>query len=428
MGLGKTLQAITLMLAKAAEGPSLVVAPTSVCSNWLNEINRFAPSLNCEVFGGGKRSESFKRLGPGHVLVVSYGLLQSEQREFRKVKWRIAVLDEAQAIKNSHAKRSQAARGIDADFRIVTTGTPVENNLAELWSIFDFIIPGLLGSYENFRRRFEVLIDNDNNQEASRHLKSIVSPFLLRRCKDQVLNELPPKSDIDYPIEMSAQEAEFYDKLRRRILADLETHQENDGQKHIRVLTGITKLRLAVDHPSLVEGGDGIPGAKLEAFLELLKGVLENGHKVLVFSQFVRFLGVVREALNANHIDYLYLDGAMSARERKTAVDGFQSGAVPVFLISLKAGGLGLNLTQADYVIHLDSWWNPAVENQASDRAYRLGQDKPVTIYHLQTRNTIEDRIKMLHQRKRDLADKLLSDSDTIETVPLEELLKLLRD
>lgn len=428
MGLGKTLQAISLMLARSHEGPCLVVAPTSVCANWINELQRFAPSLECSVFGTGNRSQTFKRLKAGQVLVTSYGLLQSENASFRKVHWRVAVLDEAQAIKNSHAKRSKAALAINADFRIVTTGTPVENNLTELWSIFNFILPGLLGSKESFQKRFAAPIEHDENHDAAQHLRNIVSPFLLRRRKDQVLAELPPKEDIDYPVELSADEKDFYNNLRLSILHDLDAHQESDNQRHIRVLAGITKLRLAVDHPSLVDGGANLPGSKLEAFMTLLRQVLANGHKVLVFSQFVKFLSIVSTTLDNAGISYEYLDGGQSTRERTAAVKNFQAGNVPVFLISLKAGGLGLNLTQADYVIHLDSWWNPAVENQASDRAHRLGQDKKVTIYHLQTAHTIEDKIKALHQRKRDLADQLLSESDTIKTKSLEELLRLLRE
>ncbi len=428
MGLGKTLQAISLLLACANEGPCLVVAPTSVCANWISELQRFAPSLKATVFGAGNRAQTFKQLKAGQILVTSYGLLQSENAAFRKVHWRVAILDEAQAIKNSHAKRSKAALEINADFRIVTTGTPVENNLTELWSIFNFILPGLLGSRENFQRRFAAPIEHDENQEAAQHLKSIVSPFLLRRRKDQVLSDLPPKEDIDYPVELSTEEKDFYNQLRISILHDLETRQESDNQRHIRVLAGITKLRLAVDHPSLVDGGANLPGSKLEAFMSLLRQVLENNHKVLVFSQFVKFLSIVATTLDKAGISYEYLDGGQSPKERTAAVKNFQEGNVPVFLISLKAGGLGLNLTQADYVIHLDSWWNPAVENQASDRAHRLGQDKKVTIYHLQTAHTIEDKIRALHQRKRDLADQLLAESDTIKTKSLEELLQLLRE
>lgn len=428
MGLGKTVQAIAMILSKSADGPSLIVAPTSVCANWLAEFHKFAPMLECQVFGPGDRAQAFSKLGPKHVMITSYGLLQSEQKAFGKIQWRVAVLDEAQAIKNAHAKRSQAALEIHADFRIVTTGTPVENNLSELWSIFNFIIPGLLGSRENFQHRFAAPIEHENDSEVAKNLRGIVSPFLLRRRKDQVLHDLPPKEEIDYPVELNADERAFYDKLRMEILRDLESHEENEGQRHIRVLAGITKLRLAVDHPRLVSGGENISGAKLDAFLELLKRILSNGHKVLVFSQFVKFLEIVRETLDAEDIKYEYLDGQRTPKERTASVENFQNGDVPVFLISLKAGGLGLNLTQADYVIHLDSWWNPAVENQASDRAYRLGQEKKVTIYHLQTVNTIEDKIKALHKRKRDLADEMLTDAATPDKIPLEELLQLLRE
>lgn len=432
MGLGKTVQAIALILSKASEGPSLVVAPTSVCANWQAEFGKFAPSLVCEVFGPGDRSQSFQKLGPGHVLIASYGLLQSEQASFRKVQWRVAVLDEAQAIKNSHAKRSQAALEIHADFRVVTTGTPVENNLNELWSIFNFIIPGLLGTREGFQKRFATTIENERKPEVMKelmeNLRGIVSPFLLRRRKDQVLNDLPPKEEIDYPVELSPQERAFYDDLRKKIVQELNAvEKQKKSLSKLDVLSGITRLRLAVDHPRLVAGGEGLAGSKLEAFMELLQRILENGHKVLVFSQFVKFLEIVRETLEAQRIPYEYLDGARNAKERAASVENFQNGEVPVFLISLRAGGVGLNLTQADYVIHLDSWWNPAVENQASDRAYRLGQSKKVTIYHLHTVNTIEDEIKRLHEKKTELADNLLANADTIETVPMEALLQYLR-
>ncbi len=426
MGLGKTLQAITLILSRAAEGPALVVAPTSLCNNWKNEFQSYAPTIKAEIFGPGDRAESFKRMKAGHVMITSYGLLQSELEAFKKIQWRVAVLDEAQAIKNSHAKRSQAALEINAQFRIVTTGTPVENNLNELWSIFNFTVPGLLGSSESFQRRFA----QDKDEMATNHLKDIVSPFLLRRLKSQVLAELPPKEEIDYFIELSPEERKFYDDLRHQILSDLDAGAESSViQRHSEVLKGITRLRLAVDHPSLVEGGTNLPGSKLEAFLELTKSVLANGHKILVFSQFVKFLSVVQEAFRKNEIGYQYLDGSMTAKERESAVKAFRNGESPVFLISLQAGGLGLNLTEADYVIHLDSWWNPAVENQASDRAHRLGQNKKVTVYHLRTVNTIEDKIRELHKKKLDLADKLLGGNDTIEdNTSMEELLRLLRE
>lgn len=429
MGLGKTLQAIALLLSKAAEGPSLVIAPTSVCSNWQREIARFAPSLKVTLIGNNStdRKEILGRMKANCVLICSYGLLQSEIKAFEKIEWRIAVLDEAQAIKNYHAKRSQAALHINAQFRLVTTGTPVENNLNELWTIFRFINPGLLGRREAFQRNFGIPIEREDNKEASQHLNSLIKPFLLRRTKDQVLTELPPKTEIDLKIELSPEERDFYEALRREILTVLETDEDNDGGMRMRVLSGIGKLRLATCHPSLVGGGN-IPGSKLDAFVELIQELLQNGHKTLVFSQLVKFLDVVRASLDALNIRYQYLDGTMPTRDRDAAVEGFQRGDTSVFLISLRAGGLGLNLTQADYVIHLDSWWNPAVENQASDRAHRLGQTKPVTIYRLLTQNTIEDKVQELHQWKRNLANSLLEGNDTVEAITTADLIRLLRD
>lgn len=428
MGLGKTIQAIAFILSKAAEGPALVIAPTSVCANWQAEFAKFAPDLQVVTLGSTERRETLAGMGPHSVLVTSYGLLQSENEEFARINWRVAVLDEAQAIKNCHAKRSRAALNINADFRLVTTGTPVENNLNELWSVFQFINPGLLGSRELFQQRFAIPIEREENREASQRLSKLIKPFLLRRRKDQVLLELPPKTDINHIVELSPEERQFYDTLRREILAELEGHRDGEGQMRIRVLAGITKLRLATCHPRLAGAGPEVPAAKLETFLELLEELLDGGHKTLVFSQFVKFLGIIREALDERQIPYLYLDGSLSAKERSAGVRAFQNGSCPVFLISLKAGGVGLNLTKADYVIHLDSWWNPAVENQASDRAHRIGQNKPVTIYHLLTRNTIEDKIQNLHQWKRDLADQILSGNDKISSISVEELLQLLAE
>ena len=428
MGLGKTIQAITLILSKTSEGPSLIIAPTSVCANWQHEFQKFAPSLRVVTLGNGDRKETLASLGPNSVLISSYGLLQSENEQFGNINWRIAVLDEAQAIKNYHAKRSQAAMNIKAKFRLVTTGTPVENNLNELWAVFRFINPGLLGPRELFQRRFGIPIEREDNREAMQRLNNLIKPFLLRRRKDQVLKELPPKTNIDFTVELSKLEREFYDSLRQGILADLEHRDDPTGRLRIRVLAGITKLRLATCHPRLAAPGSTLPGAKLEAFLELLTEILDGGHKTLVFSQFVKFLSIVRASLDERGIEYQYLDGSLSTKERTAAVKNFQGGNCPVFLISLKAGGLGLNLTQADYVIHLDSWWNPAVENQASDRAHRLGQNKPVTIYHLLTKNTIEDKIQNLHQWKRDLADQILSGNDKLTSFSVQDLIKLLAD
>lgn len=426
MGLGKTIQAIALILSKTHEGPSLVVAPTSVCGNWLSEINRFAPSLKATVFGGLRRRDIFPELGPGTVLITSYGLMQSDADIFMKKEWRIAVLDEAQAIKNHNAKRSRAAVRLNAKFRMVTTGTPMENNLNELWSIFNFINPGLLNSHERFQDNFAVPIEKNGDSVALLRLTSIIKPFILRRLKKQVLTDLPPKTEIHLHVTLSIEERSFYESLRLHLLDEINGNPGDPSALRMRVIAAITKLRLAACNTRLIMPTSDIPSSKTAIFTELLDDLIGGGHKVLVFSQFVKHLAIIRPILDEKGILYQYLDGSTPVDERKRAVDDFQDGKGDAFLISLKAGGLGLNLTAADYVIHLDPWWNPAVEDQASDRAYRIGQDKPVTIYRLITQNTIEDKILELHQSKRDLADNLLAGTDTVTAISPEELLKLI--
>lgn len=429
MGLGKTIQAIAFILAKTAEGPALVIAPTSVCMNWRLEIERFAPSLEVILFGPGDRQEVLDNMGPGKVMISSYGLLQSEEKTVGKVHWRIAVLDEAQAIKNFNAKRSQAALKIDADFRLATTGTPIENNLDELWSIFHFINPGLLGSRRHFQRRFATPVEREGSQAASSQLNALISPFLLRRTKAQVLRALPAKTEISLPVELSEEERAFYEALRRDLVSELnELRRQNPAQLRFHVLGAITKLRLAVCDTRLVRADSTLASSKQMAFAELLDELLKNGHKVLVFSQFVRHLELIRPILEERGVGYHYLDGSTPTKERAAAVAAFQNGEHDVFLISLRAGGLGLNLTAANYVIHLDPWWNPAVENQASDRAHRLGQTKPVTIYRLVSQNTIETNILDLHQKKRRLAEQLLAEHDTPSAISADELLKLISE
>ena len=428
MGLGKTLQALAIMLQRAPGGPTLVVAPTSVCMNWVSEANRFAPTLNITVLGSGNREQLVGKLGGMDVLVASYGLLYQEAELLASVPWRTIVLDEAQAIKNVAAKRSQAAMNLQGAFRLITTGTPIENHLGEFWTLFNFINPGLLGSQQRFNERFAIPIERNNDREARKRLKKLIQPFILRRTKAQVLEELPPRTEVLLQVEMSAEEAAFYEALRRQALEKLERDDSPVGQKHLKILVEIMKLRRACCHPRLVAPETSISGSKLELFGEVVSELLENRHKALVFSQFVGHLKLLREYLDARKMDYRYLDGSTPPRERKRQVDAFQAGHGDLFLISLKAGGLGLNLTAADYVIHMDPWWNPAVEDQASDRAHRIGQQRPVTVYRLVTRNTIEEKIVKLHQEKRDLASSLLDGSDMTGKMSVEELLKLIRE
>jgi SNF2 family DNA or RNA helicase len=428
MGLGKTIQALAVILDRAAGGPTLVVAPTSVCMNWISEANRFAPTLNVALFGGNGREALVKGLKSFDVLVTSYGLLLQEAKLLASMDWRTIILDEAQAIKNITAKRSQAAMGLKGEFKVITTGTPIENHLSELWTLFNFINPGLLGSYDKFNTQFAIPIEKYNSRDAKRRLKKLIQPFILRRTKSQVLEELPPRTEVVLQVEMSPEEAAFYEALRQQALERLARADAPAGQKHLMILAEIVKLRQACCNPRLVAVDSGISSSKLEVFGEIISELLENRHKALVFSQFVGHLSLIREHLDQRGVNYRYLDGSTPPKERKSEVDAFQAGDGDLFLISLKAGGLGLNLTAADYVIHMDPWWNPAVEDQASDRAHRIGQQHPVTVYRLVARNTIEEKIVKLHQDKRDLAGSLLEGSDVSGKVSAEELLKLIQE
>ena len=426
MGLGKTLQALALLLRRAADGPALVIAPTSVCFNWEAELRRFAPTLNPSVFGAGDRDAFLAELGPRDVAITSYGLLNTEIERLQSIQWHTTILDEAQAIKNTLTKRSQSAMSLKANFRLILTGTPIENHLGELWNLFQFINPGLLGSMEQYHQRFAIPIERDHNREASQQLKRLVQPFLLRRTKSQVLSELPPRIEVTVPVTLSDEESALYEAARQRAVTQL-TAGTNDKGRHVRILAEIMRLRRACCHPNLLVPDCGLPGAKLAAFSETIDELLLNKHKALVFSQFVDHLWILRAELDRKGIAYQYLDGSTSLKDRKQSVEAFQNGEGDVFLISLKAGGTGLNLTAADYVLHMDPWWNPAVEDQASDRAHRLGQLRPVTIYRFITRGTIEEKILDLHSTKRDLADSLLEGSETTGRLSAEELLALIR-
>jgi superfamily II DNA or RNA helicase len=422
MGLGKTVQALALMLLRAPRGPQLVIAPTSVAINWLSEAARFAPTLKVHNY---QQTRSLAGLGPLDLVVASYGLLQQDDAAFAAQHWTSVVLDEAQAIKNSSSKRSQAAMTLQADFKLIATGTPLENHLGELWNLFRFINPGLLGSQERFAERFSTPIER-GEQSARKALKGLIQPFILRRLKSQVLDELPPRTEITYKVPLSAEEAHYYEALRQQALQSLVNAPQGQN-KSLQVLAEITRLRRFCCHPSLVMPGAGLAGSKLAAFAEIVEELLENRHKALVFSQFVDHLSIVRKWLDEQGIHYQYLDGSTSPKDRKTRMDAFQAGVGDIFLISLKAGGTGLNLTAADYVIHLDPWWNPAVEDQASDRAHRMGQLRPVTIYRLVTEHTIEEQIVALHAKKRALADSLLDGGELSAKLDADALLNLLK-
>jgi len=431
MGLGKTLQALALILLRAPNGPTLVVAPTSVCTNWIAEAARFAPTLNIRLFGPGERADMLETAGAFDVIVASYGLLQLEAPLFAKKHWHTMVLDEAQAFKNAVTRRSQAVMALRGDFRMIATGTPLENHLGELWNLFRFINPGLLGTADQFQLRFAGPIEKAQDKRAEAgartRLRRLTQPFILRRTKSQVLTELPPRTEIVIPVELTQEETALYESLRREALDKLAALEAPESQKSIAILAEMMRLRRAVCNPELVAPGLGIASSKLNTFAHLIDDLLENRHKVLVFSQFVDHLTLIRKLLDERGIAYQYLDGSTSMQERKKRVDAFQAGEGDLFLISLKAGGVGINLTAADYVIHMDPWWNPAVEDQASDRAHRMGQQRPVTIYRLVARHTIEEGIVELHGHKRDLADSLLEGGDMAARMSPGDMLAMLQ-
>jgi len=428
MGLGKTVQALALILSRAPDGPTLILAPTSVCINWLEECQRFAPTLNTHQFGHGDRQDMLDAAGPFDLIVCSYGLLQTEAERLTQKNWHTLVADEAQAIKNALTKRSKAAMALQADFKLITTGTPIENHLGELWNLFNFINPGLLGSLQKFNERYAQAIENQQDQQIQQRLKKLLRPFILRRLKNDVLTELPSRTEVTLHVELSPEERALYEALRRNAMQTMMATTDQPGQKQLKILAEIMKLRRACCHPRLVMEESTLGSSKLQAFEELVDELLDNRHKALVFSQFVGHLTLIRELLDKKGVHYHYLDGSTPVPQRKKAVNLFQAGDGDLFLISLKAGGTGLNLTAADYVIHMDPWWNPAVEDQASDRAHRMGQKRPVTIYRLVAKDTIEDKIVDLHKHKRDLANSLLEGGEVSGKMSVEDMMALIKD
>lgn len=437
MGLGKTIQTIALLLHLKAEKKTkplkaLIVAPTSVVSNWVREIERFGPSLTTALWHGAGRREQIADLESANVIITSYALLRRDIDLLKKLPLDYAILDEAQNIKNPLSATAAAAKELAAERRLALTGTPIENRLSEIWSIFEFVSPGLLGPLQKFEEKYARPIDNGDSKQAAR-LRGVIHPFILRRTKNEVAKDLPPKIEVDKLIDMAPDQKAIYMQVLREVRAQVMGEVERVGvaKSQLHILAGLTKLRQAACDPRLL----GLPrefshddSGKLSALRELIDEAESGGHKVLIFSQFVSMLKLVREALDEDKIKYEYLDG--STTDRQDRIDRFQSDpTVPVFLISLKAGGSGLNLTAADTVIHFDPWWNPAVEDQASDRAHRIGQKKVVTVYRLVAAGTIEEKILQLKQKKKDLVASVLSEdaggAKTLTRDDLDDLFKM---
>jgi non-specific serine/threonine protein kinase len=425
MGLGKTIQAIALLLheqAAGTPGPSLLVAPTSVVYNWEQEIAKFAPGLRVLVLHGSDRHLRFEALPAADVVITSYGLLQRDRAVLLEQPFNYAILDEAQKIKNPRSQAAKMACRIRARRRLCLTGTPIENNLLEFWSLFHFLMPGLLGSERLFRQTY-FKTDPEEVDTARDRLRRMTRPFLLRRLKQDVATDLPPRTEIVSYCELGVEQRRLYDETLAAVRGSIFAEVRSKGLRraHFHVLEGLLRLRQVACDPRLVlKDGTRLPSAKVEQFMDLLREIIAEGHRVLVFSQFVKMLTILREHLEQESIPYAYLDG--QTKDRLERVQRFNSDDTPVFLISLKAGGTGLNLTGADYVIHFDPWWNPAVEDQATDRAHRIGQTRQVFSYKLIARGTVEEKVLSLQAQKRKIVQDVLGGTDLGSELTLSDL------
>ncbi len=429
MGLGKTLQTIAHLSIEHASGrlarPALVVAPTSLTFNWAREIGKFAPHLKVLNLTGPRRHDAYPQVSQNDIVITSYAVLVRDAERLGKLSFSSLVLDEAQAIKNARSQTHLAIRGVRAEHRICLSGTPVENDLGELWAIFDFLQPGLLGDELAFRRSFRVPIETTGDEERMATLRALVAPFVLRRVKSEVAPELPPKTELYRPVELSGKQRELYEQIRVAAHASVRGAIRKKGlaASALPILDALMKLRQVCCDPRLValDAARGVrESAKASAFFDLCETELPQGRRVLVFSQFTSMLALLAHGLKERGIGHLVLTGG--TRDRRSVVDAFERGEAPVFLISLKAGGTGLNLVSADTVVHYDPWWNPAAQAQATDRAYRIGQTKPVFVHNLYVAGSVEERVMMLQRKKSSLAAGLFGADPAGATAGLTEL------
>jgi len=432
MGLGKTLQMITLIASEveSAEGtkPSLVVCPTSLTLNWESEIKKFAPSLKALVVTGniGSRKALLEEVEGYHIIITSYELLKRDVEYYKSIAFRYCIADEAQYIKNANTLNAKALKMVESEISFALTGTPIQNSLAELWSIFDFSMQGYLFNYNQFKQKYEAPIVKEQDVVATDRLKKMVSPFILRRLKKDVLKELPDKTETVIYNNMEEAQQKLYQAYLAKAKEELneEVAQKGAGRSHIKILSLLTRLRQLCCHPALYLEDYKEGSGKLEQCMEIIRDSIEAGHRILLFSQFTTMLDILVKELTAQKIDYFMLTGSTKAEERMRLVNAFNTTEVPVFLISLKAGGTGLNLTGADVVIHYDPWWNLSIQNQATDRAHRIGQKNKVQVFQLITKNSIEEKIKELQDKKIGLTESVLEEGETLITKMTEEELK----
>ena len=418
MGLGKTAQTLAHILLEKQAGhlqqkPALIIAPTSLMYNWLKEAQKFTPDLKVLVLQGANRHQDFDKIPQHDIVLSTYPLLARDEELLKQHSYHLLILDEAQNIKNPRAKAAQVVRQLDAQHRLCLTGTPMENHLGELWSLFYFLMPGFLSSQELFNKNYRHPIEKKGDNQLRQKLVNRIKPFMMRRLKTEVAKELPAKTTIEINVDMSESQSKLYEAVRVAMQANIQDIIAKQGFKRsqIAILDALLKLRQVCCHPSLLKldkmPSDKASSAKLENLIEMVTEMVEEGRKILIFSQFTTMLQLIEDNLNSQKIAFVKLTG--QTKKREEVINAFQTGQVPVFLISLKAGGVGLNLTAADTVIHYDPWWNPAAEDQASDRAWRIGQDKPVFVYKLITNQSIEEKIIALQKNKAELAASILS-------------------
>ena len=423
MGLGKTVQTLANLLLEKENGradlPSVVIAPTSLMSNWKNEAKKFTPDLSVLILQGPNRKDHFDKIKEYDLILTTYPLMVRDKELYQDNEFHYLILDEAQAIKNVKAKTTQIIYKIKARHRLCVTGTPMENHLGEIWSMYHFLMPGYLGTHERFNRLFRNPIEKNADETRGQVLRQRIEPFLLRRSKEVVATELPEKTEMIRMVTLSGKQRDLYETVRLAMDKKVRDEIAKKGlaRSHIMILDALLKLRQVCCDPKLVKlekARKVKESAKLELLMTMVPEMLEEGRKILIFSQFTAMLGIIEAKLKKAKIKYTKLTG--QTRKRAEAIDAFQEGDAKVFLISLKAGGVGLNLTAADTVIHYDPWWNPAAEKQATDRAYRIGQDKPVFVYKLLTEGTVEEKILLMQEKKQALADALYAKKDNTQT------------